>query len=138
MVHVGCAFVADIHPLRTWPSGSFESVRWNAFVADIHPLRTWPSGSFESVRWNAFVADIHPLRTWPSGSFESVRWNASVRTRSRFMLSSERVLGGMESEPMLSPREKYPLPVNFPQRRIEPSIYLSIYPVVWLTVGAPL
>ena len=31
MVHAECAFVADTHP-RTWMSGSFESVRWNAFV----------------------------------------------------------------------------------------------------------
>ena len=30
MVHDGCVFVASIHPSRTWMSGSFESVRWNA------------------------------------------------------------------------------------------------------------
>ena len=33
-----------------------------------------------------------------------------AQTRSRFILSSERVLGGMESESMLTPREKSPLP----------------------------
>ena len=32
MVRAGCAFVAGIHPSRTWTSGSFESVRWNACV----------------------------------------------------------------------------------------------------------
>ena len=32
MVHAGCVFVADIHPSRTWTSGSCESVRWNACV----------------------------------------------------------------------------------------------------------
>ena len=32
MVQAGCVFVADIHPSRTWTSGSFESVRWNACV----------------------------------------------------------------------------------------------------------
>ena len=32
MVHAGCVFVAGIHPSRTWTSGSFESVRWNACV----------------------------------------------------------------------------------------------------------
>ena len=52
----------------------------------------------------------------------------SVQTRPRFILSSERVFfffggggggGGMESEPMLTPREKYPLPYqNFPQRTL--------------------
>ena len=31
-MHAGCAFVAGIHPSRTWTSGSFESVRWNACV----------------------------------------------------------------------------------------------------------
>ena len=32
MVNAGCVFVADIHPSRTWTSGSFESVWWNACV----------------------------------------------------------------------------------------------------------
>ena len=33
-----------------------------------------------------------------------------AQTRPRFILSSEGVLGGMEFEPMLAPREKSPLP----------------------------
>ena len=37
------------------------------------------------------------------------------QTRPRFILSSERVLGEMEFEPMLTPREKSPLPENFPR-----------------------
>ena len=32
MVHAECVFVAGIHPSRTWMSGSFESVPWNACV----------------------------------------------------------------------------------------------------------
>ena len=32
MVHAGCVFVASIHPSRTWMSGSFESLQWNACV----------------------------------------------------------------------------------------------------------
>ena len=32
MVHAGCVFVASIHPSRTWMSGSFESMQWNACV----------------------------------------------------------------------------------------------------------
>ena len=31
-MRAGCVFVAGIHPSRTWTSGSFESVRWNACV----------------------------------------------------------------------------------------------------------
>ena len=38
-----------------------------------------------------------------------------AQTRPRFMLSSERVFGGMEFEPMLTPREKSPLPENVPR-----------------------
>ena len=36
-----------------------------------------------------------------------------AQTRPRFILSSERVLGGMESEPMLTSREKFPLREKF-------------------------
>ena len=38
-----------------------------------------------------------------------------AQTRPRFILSSERVLGGMEFEPMLTSREKSALPENFPR-----------------------
>ena len=38
-----------------------------------------------------------------------------AQTRPRFILSSERVFGGMEFEPMLTPGEKSPLPENFPR-----------------------
>ena len=38
-----------------------------------------------------------------------------AQTRPCFILSSERVFGGMEFEPMLTPREKSPLPENFPR-----------------------
>ena len=37
-----------------------------------------------------------------------------AQTRPRFILSSERVFGGMEFEPMLTPRKKSSLPENFP------------------------
>ena len=39
----------------------------------------------------------------------------SAQTRPRFILSSERVFGGMEFEPMLTPREKSPLLENVPR-----------------------
>ena len=38
-----------------------------------------------------------------------------AQTRPRFILSSERVFGGMEFEPMFTPREKSPLPENVPR-----------------------
>ena len=38
-----------------------------------------------------------------------------AQTRPRFKLSSEGVLGGMEFEPMLTPREKSPLPKMCPE-----------------------
>ena len=38
-----------------------------------------------------------------------------AQTRPRFMLSSEGVFGGMEFEPMLTPREKSPLPKMSPE-----------------------
>ena len=38
-----------------------------------------------------------------------------AQTRPRFILSSERVFWEMEFEPMLTPREKSPLPENFPR-----------------------
>ena len=47
MVHAGCVFAAGIHPSRTWMSGSFESVRWNACVHRLdlglysHPKGFW-------------------------------------------------------------------------------------------------
>ena len=68
-----------------------------------------------------FVVGIHPSRTWMSGSFESKQWNACVQTRPRFILSPETSFGGMESEPMLTLREKSALSENSLQRRIEPT-----------------
>ena len=40
-----------------------------------------------------------------SGSFESVRWNACVHRLDLALYSHPREFGGMESEPMLTPRE---------------------------------
>ena len=42
------------------------------------------------------------------------------QTETEFILSSERVLGGMEFEPMLTPREKSPLPENVPRGESNP------------------
>ena len=45
-----------------------------------------------------------------------------AQTRPRFIYSHPKeFLGLMEFEPMLTPREKSPLPENVPERRIEPA-----------------
>ena len=43
-----------------------------------------------------------------------------AQTRPRFTLSSERVFWGMEFEPMLTPREKSPIPENLPRGGLNP------------------
>ena len=55
-----------------------------------------------------------------SGSFESVRWNTYVHRPDLDLYSHQKKsFWGMESEPMLTPREKFPL--LDVQRRIEPT-----------------
>ena len=50
MMHAGCVFVAGIHPSRTWMSGSFQSLQWNACVHRLdlglysHPKEFWGNG----------------------------------------------------------------------------------------------
>ena len=58
-----------------------------------------------------------------------------AQTRPRFILSSEGVFGGMEFEPMLTPREKSPLPKMSPEEDrtrdavdSEPKHYQLSYP----------
>ena len=43
-----------------------------------------------------------------------------AQTRPWFILSSEGVFGGMEFEPMLTPREKSPVPENVPRGGLNP------------------
>ena len=62
-----------------------------------------------------FVAGIHPSRTWTSGSFESVRWNACLHRLDLGLYSHPKEFWGMEFEPMLTPREKSPLPKMSPE-----------------------
>ena len=50
MVHAGCVFYCWHSPSRTWMSGSFASVRWNACVHRLnlsfysHPKEFWRNG----------------------------------------------------------------------------------------------
>ena len=43
-----------------------------------------------------------------------------TQSRPRFILSSKRVFWGVEFEPMLTPRDKSPLPENVPRRGSNP------------------
>ena len=52
------------------------------------------------------VAGIHTSRTWISGSFEPVRWNACVHRLDLGLYSHPKSFGGIESETMLTSREK--------------------------------
>ena len=63
-----------------------------------------------------FIAGIYPFRTWTSGSLESVRWNACVHRLDLGLYSHPKEVWGIESEPMLTPREKSPLPEKFPSK----------------------
>ena len=66
--------------------------------------------------WHAPVRDMNVMIFWIR-AMECMY----AQTRRRSILSSERVLGGMESEPTLTPREKSPLlEKKSPQRRTEP------------------
>ena len=53
-----------------------------------------------------FVAGIHPSRTWMSRSFESMGGNACMHRLDFGLYSHPKEVWGMESEPMLTPREK--------------------------------
>ena len=84
---------------------------WDYCVCDF--LKSKHRGSHVLSSWTVyagcvFVAGTHPSRTWISGSFESVRWNACMHRLDLGLHSHLRVLG-MESESMLSLREKSPL-----------------------------
>ena len=84
MVRAGCVFVAGIHPSRTWTSGSFESVRWNACVHRLTSVYTLIRKSF----WgNGVCIHVNSKGKIPStGKFPQRRiepatlWTASPNT----------------------------------------------------------
>ena len=55
-----------------------------------------------------------------SGSFKSMQWNACVHRLDLSLFSHPKSFGGMESEPMLTPREKSTLPEAL--GRVEPTM----------------
>ena len=65
------------------------------------------------------VTGIHPSGRWISGFFESVRWNTNVlRLDHCFITLTRQNFGGMELDPMLTPRENSPLPEGSEEDRI--------------------
>ena len=84
MVRAGCVFVAGIHPSRTWTSGSFESVRWNACVRRLdlglysHPKEFLGDGVWTHVNSKE---KIPSTRKFPQRRIEPVtQWTASPDT----------------------------------------------------------
>ena len=84
MVRAGCVFVAGIHPSRTWTSGSFESVRWNACMHRLdlglysHPKEFWGEWSLNP----CLLQGKNPLyRKCPQRRIEpATPWTASPST----------------------------------------------------------
>ena len=58
-----------------------------------------------------------------------------AQTRPQFILSSERVLGGMEFEPMSTPREKSPLPENVPRGQRAQALPTELFRPPLMTVS---
>ena len=54
------------------------------------------------------AASLHLSWTWMSGYFQSERWNSCMHRLDFSLYSHPKAFGGMESEPMLTPREKIP------------------------------
>ena len=104
-------FFFCVPQLYLWGSPSWEGfLRVSPFFLSNH----W--GSHIPALWMVharcvFVAGIHRSKTWMSGSFESLRWNACVHGLDFGLYSHlKEFWRGMESEPMLTPRKKSPLP----------------------------
>ena len=105
---------------------SSSSSAFPSYISGVHHfwvrfLRMWPFFNptikvvtFRLCGW--CVLGVSLLQTFTHLGHESMRWKCMcAQTRPRFILSSERVLGGMEFEPMLTPRQKSPPPENFPR-----------------------
>ena len=98
---------------------------WDVYVCDCFAFKSNHWGSHIPSLWMVrdgcvSAAGIDPPRTRMLGSFESVQWNACVHRQDLSLYLHPKEFGGMESEPMLTPREKFPLPENSPERRMEP------------------
>ena len=91
-------------------------------LSEIFPMWPFstPLGSHIPSSWMVhagclLVASIHLSRTRMSGSLESVRWNACVHRLHLSLYSYPKEFGGMESEPMSTPRKKSPPLEKFSQ-----------------------
>ena len=128
--------ITSSHFISQWPcfwladssssSSSFPSYvpgvhhfGWNFCVCDYFFSPTIEVVTFHLCGWcmlGVFVTGIHPSRIWMLGSFESVRWNACVHRWTAIYALIRKSFGGMESEPMLTPREKSHLPEKFSEK----------------------
>ena len=105
MVRAGCVFVAGIHPSRTWTSGSFESVRWNACVHRLdlglysHPKEFWGNGVWTHVNSKGKIPSTGKC---PQRSIEpATLWQRAQALFVPFEMSqvvTERERGGKERE----------------------------------------
>ena len=87
---------------------------WAFCICDSFLSNHWGTGSHIPSSWMVHaecvcVAGIHPCKIWTSSSFESMGWNAYVHRLDLGLYSHRREFWGLESEPMLTPREKSPL-----------------------------
>ena len=96
----------------------FTTFGWDFCVCDrfwIQSLRQSHSVFVDGACWVCFL-----LPAFNRLGHVRIFWVRAMKcmcaqTRPRFILSSERAFGGIEFEPMLTPREESPLPVNFPR-----------------------
>ena len=103
-------FLFCVPQLYLWSSPLGEIIAYVTAFLSNHRGSHIPS-SWMAHAGCVFVAAIHPSRTWASGSFRVHAMKCMcAHTRPQFILSSERCSLGMGSEPMLTPREKLPLP----------------------------
>ena len=106
MVHVGCVFVVGIHQSRTWMSGSFESVQWNAWHRFIlSSERFWAGGGGgggEGGEGDGVKTHVNP-KGIPRTGKSILRWGSNPRRCIK-----------QDSEPNTLPTTAIPAPVFFP------------------------
>ena len=75
MMHVGCVFVAGFHLSRTWMSGSFEFVWWNACA---HRLDLGLSSHPKQFLGNGVRTHVSSKRRIPSTGGSEEGWTCNI------------------------------------------------------------
>ena len=78
MVHAGCVFVASSHLSRTWMSGSFESLRWNA---NAYKLDLGLCSHPNELLWNGVRTHVNWKGKIPSTGGPKVDWTRDAASR---------------------------------------------------------